>query len=155
MPGRANHQWPPMLQRETADLIKDGGRAEIDSDVTRRYTSVNGIPGVNPRINRDLRITFCSRQNRLAHSATRTDQANLNGSRHAVGWLYATFAFGSVDVFSRSRSKTSTVLRKRSRFASLMAHNGSRTSDDIRPLHSSAALIGTGFGSMNRSLNKA
>src|SRR5207248_9460576 len=37
--------------------------------------------------------------------------------------------------------------------ASLISHNGKRTSGDIAPRQPSAVLTGTGLGSMNKSLN--
>ena len=50
-------------------------------------------------------------------------------------------------------SNSSRVLRKRAWFASLISHNGKRTSPEIVPRQPSAVFTGTGFGSMNKSLN--
>src|SRR5262245_7757973 len=50
-------------------------------------------------------------------------------------------------------SKSSSVLRRRAWFVSLISHNGKRTSPDIAPRQPSAVFTGTGLGSMNKSLN--
>src|SRR5213075_902815 len=53
----------------------------------------------------------------------------------------------------RFDSKSSRVLRSRAVLASLISHSGKRTSGDIAPRQPSAVFTGTGFGSMNKSLN--
>src|SRR6266540_6082532 len=50
-------------------------------------------------------------------------------------------------------SKSSSVLRRRAWFASVISHNGKRTSDDIALRQPSAVFTGTGLGSINKSLN--
>src|SRR5258708_33756852 len=57
------------------------------------------------------------------------------------------------DTSYRFDSKSSSVLRRRAWFASLISHNGKRTSDDIAPRQPSAVFTGTGLGSINKSLN--
>src|SRR5262249_457836 len=53
----------------------------------------------------------------------------------------------------RFDSNSSSVLRRCAWFASLISHNGRRTSPDIVPRQPRAVFTGTGFGSMNKSLN--
>src|SRR5262249_7181950 len=53
----------------------------------------------------------------------------------------------------RFDSKSSSVLRRRAWFASLISHKGKRTSDDTALRQPRAVFTGTGLGSMNKSLN--
>src|SRR5262249_5171913 len=83
----------------------------------------------------DLRIFLRQIDDRLAHSTARPDQ------RHAHPRFHFDF------------SNASSVLRKRAWFASVISQSGKRTSNEIAPRHASAVFTGTGFGSMNKSLN--
>src|SRR5205807_9378445 len=71
--------------------------------------------------------------NRLSHATGGANEQNAN-------------------LFHFVRSNASIVFRKRVRFASLISHNGRRTSLEIAPRQPSAVFTGTGLGSMNRSL---
>src|SRR4029078_3981144 len=62
-------------------------------------------------------------------------------------------AHATANTSYRFVSNSSSVLRRRAWFASLISHNGKRTSDDIVPRQASAVFTGTGLGSINKSLN--
>src|SRR5205823_14003861 len=83
----------------------------------------------------DLRIGFGKIGNASSHASSRANKQYSHRRAH---------------VFC---SKSSSVLRKRAWFASLISHNGKRTSPAIAPRQPSAVFTGTGFGSMNKSLN--
>src|SRR6266516_7156310 len=50
------------------------------------------------------------------------------------------------------RSNSSIVLRRCAWLTAVISHNGNRHSLDMSPRQPSAVFIGTGFGSMNKSL---
>src|SRR5262249_42429277 len=123
-----------MLRRKAANFLECARIAEINRDVALFHGAINRVAEIAPRDDGDVRIAFGQIDYRLAHSTARTDQ------RHAHPVFH--FAF----------SNSSSVLRSRTWFASVIPHNGKRTSPDIAPRQPSAAFTGTGFGSINKSL---
>src|SRR5439155_25221453 len=67
-------------------------------------------------------------------------------------WRCGRSTYSGVGSYSLD-SNSSSVLRRRAWFASLISHKGKRISPDNRPRQPSAVFTGTGLGSMNKSLN--
>src|SRR5882762_2479675 len=135
MPGRANHERFSVLQSRPTDFVDRARIAEVDRNVASLDGWIDRVAQIALRDDVDLRIVLGQIGNRLAHSTARPDQRNAHRRFH--------FAF----------SNSSTVLRKRVWFASDISHNGKRTSADSAPRQASAVFAGTGFGSINKSLN--
>src|SRR5436309_11341330 len=109
---------------------------EIDRHIAIFHGWLDWVAYIALRDDVDLRIGFGKIDNGFPHAPGRAHE------QHAYRRLHSPL------------SKSSSVLRKRARFASLISHNGKRTSPDIAPRQPSAFFTGTGFGSMNKSLNK-
>src|SRR5882762_2754900 len=135
MSSRADHERFAILRGGTANFFDRARVAEIDRDIAILQGRFDRIAEIALRDDVDLRITFGQIDNRLPHSTARSDQ------RHA----HARFHFDF--------SNASSVLRRRVWFASVISQSGNRTSNAIAPRQASAVFTGTGFGSMNKSLN--
>src|SRR5215831_11211898 len=132
---RADDQRLAGLCCSAADFFDRARIAEIDRDVGILNRRVDRVPEIAPRDDVDLWIVLRQIENCLAHSTARSDQ------RHA----HARFHFDF--------SNASSVLRNRAWFVSVISQSGKRTSNSIAPRQASAVFAGTGFGSMNKSLN--
>src|ERR1700745_4232216 len=115
MPGRADYERFLMLQSGTADLFDRSRIAEVDRHITGFYRWPDRIAQITLRDDVDLGVALGKIEDRLAHSAARSDQRNAHRRLH--------FAF----------SNASSVLRSRAWFASAISHSGKRTSADIAP----------------------
>src|SRR4029453_18850624 len=135
MPSRTDDERFPVLCRSAANFFDRASVAEINCNVASLHRRVDRVPEIALSDDVDLRIVLRQIEDRLAHSTARSDQ------RHA----HARFHFDF--------SNASSVLRKRAWFASVISQSGNRTSNAIAPRHASAVFAGTGFGSMNKSLN--
>src|SRR5437867_1286450 len=135
MSSRANDKRPTMVQRSAADFINGVRVTEIDCNVAIFHRQLNGVAQIALPHNIDLSIVPGEGDNRFPHSSSRADEQHARGRVH----LFC--------------SNCSKVLRKRAWFTSIISHNGKRTSPDITPRQPSAVFTGTGFGSMNKSLN--
>src|SRR5438128_5302925 len=107
---------------------------EIDRHIAIFHGWLDWVAYIALRDNVDLRIGFGKIDNGFPHAPSRAYE------QHAYRRLHSPL------------SKSSSVLRKRAWFASLISHNGNRHSPDIAPRQPSAVFTGTGFGSMNKSL---
>src|SRR6266480_3580193 len=135
MSSRADDERLVTMQRSAADF-SDGIRVtKIDRNVAILYRRLDRITEVALRNDIDFAIGPGEVDNRFPHASSRADEQHAHGRLH----LFC--------------SNSSSVLSKRSWFASLISHNGKRTSPDIEPRQPSAVFTGTGLGSMNKSLN--
>src|SRR5438876_2438559 len=124
-----------MLQSDAADLVSRIGVTEIDHDIGIFHGRFDGVSQIALRDDLYVGIVPGKIDNRFSHSAFGADE------QHAHRLVHFTF------------SNASSVLRNRAWFASLISQRGRRTSPDIAPRHPSAVFIGTGLGSINKSLN--
>src|SRR6202011_3170190 len=136
MAGRSDDKRFSVLQRRAANFVDRTGVTEINRDAGIFHGECDLVAEITLRDDVDLRMGFGEIENRLAHSTARPDQRNAHRRFH--------FAF----------SNASSVLRRRAWFASDISQSGRRTSADIAPRQPSAVFAGTGFGSMNKSLNR-
>src|SRR5947199_10402455 len=108
---------------------------EIDRHIAIFHGWLDWVAYIALRDDVDLRIGFGKIDNGFPHAPGRADKQHPYRRHHSP------------------LSKSSSILRKRAWFASLISHNGKRTSGDIAPRQPSAVFTGTGLGSMNKSLN--
>src|SRR6202011_3836038 len=135
MSRRSDDQRFPVLRSRPADFVDRAGMTEINRDVAIFDGWIDCIAEIALRDNVDLWIVLGQIDNRLAHSTASPDQRHAHRRSH--------FVF----------SNALTVFRRRAWFASVISQSGRRTSADIAPRQPSAVFTGTGFGSMNKSLN--
>src|ERR1700674_3928231 len=128
------HQWFARAETSPADRVGRANVTEIDDHIAAAEFFRQVIALIEPGGNDHAR-SFRRRGDRLAHPAFRTDEQNADGLH-----------------FQPTASKASSVVRRRTAFASVISQSGSRHSADIAPRQESAVFTGTGFGSMNRSL---
>src|SRR5882724_12337433 len=135
MSSRADDERLVTMQHSAADF-SDGVRVtKIDRNVAILHSRLDRVAEVALRNDIDFAIGPGEVDNRFPHASSRADEQHARRRLH----LFC--------------SNSSTVLRKRAWFASLISHNGKRTSPDIAPRQPRAVFTGTGFGSMNKSLN--
>src|SRR6266576_4628105 len=134
MSSRADDERLVTMQRSAADF-SDGVRVtKIDRNVAILHRQLDRITEVALCNDIDFAIGPGEVDNRFPHASSRADEQHAHGRLH----LFC--------------SNSSTVLRKRAWFASLISHKGNRHSPDIAPRQLRAVFTGTGFGSMNKSL---
>src|SRR5581483_2419721 len=137
MSGRADDERLFVSLRQPADFIDRVGVTKIDQHIRARHVRLDVVADIAGSDDVDLSaILFRKIDNRLSHSARRADEQHANRFAHLL------------------RSNSSRVLRNFAWFASVISHKGNRTSPDMTPRHARTVFTGTGFGSINKSLNR-
>ena len=134
MTGRADDQWLSRSETCLANRIRRARMTEIDHDFASVDLLRQVIALIESRDDNGIR-PFSRGRDRLSHAAFRSDEKNANPIH-----------------LQALPSKASRVVRKRAAFASVISHSGNRHSADILPRQASAVFVGTGFGSINKSL---
>ena len=126
--------------------------SKINYRLALRDRGVQIVPDINLGGNFQLRIGRRARNEGLTHTPFGAVDEQFERGHRSVRSL------GSIRQAARSRVShrsfnAQRVERNFSLLESLISQSGRRTSALMTPLRKSAYLIGTGFGSMNKSLN--
>src|SRR5438067_7733570 len=161
MTRRSNHQRYFGLYRCVANRTACIWMTEIKQHV--RVSQRDFITEIRPGHNLNA-FAFGDANDRLPHSTRSADKCNTKFCHQRYGEPFKKRRFPTRRILQNggletaapcyySRSNSSRVLRKRAWFAALISQSGNRTSAEIVPRHDNAVFIGSGFGSINKSLN--